>query len=65
MTLTMLQECRFDPKFSACEALEGRFDFNTTPLASIGCNIIAHETPEKRKMWAPHGVNGFYLGPSM
>ena len=51
-------------KLSAYEALEGSFDFNTALLAPIGCKIIAHETPEKRKTWAPHGVDYFYLGPA-
>ena len=65
MTLTMLQKCRFNPKVSAYKALEGSFNCNTTPLAPIGCKIIAHETPEKHKTWAPHGVDGFYLGPAI
>ena len=65
MTLNMLQECGFNPELSAYEALEGSFNFITTPLAPIGCKIIAHETPEKHKTWSPHGVDGFYLGPIM
>ena len=60
MTLHMLRECRFNPKFSAYEVLEGGFDFNTTPLPPIRCKIIAHETPETLKTRAPHGVDGFY-----
>jgi hypothetical protein len=27
--------------------------------------IIAHETPGKRKTWAPHGQDGWYIGPAL
>ena len=49
MTLNMLQDCRFNSKLLAYETLKRSFNFNTTPLAPIGCKIIAHEPPEKRK----------------
>jgi hypothetical protein len=27
--------------------------------------IIAHETPNHRSTWAPHGLDGWYLGPAL
>jgi hypothetical protein len=27
--------------------------------------IIAHETPGRRRTWAPHGQDGWYIGPAM
>ena len=42
MMLNMLQECRFNPKLSVYQTLEGSFDYNTAPLAPMGCKIIAH-----------------------
>jgi hypothetical protein len=27
--------------------------------------IIAHETPNRRSTWAPHGLDGWYLGPAL
>jgi hypothetical protein len=32
------------------------------PPATI---IIAHETPNRRRTWAPHGQDGWYLGPAL
>ena len=41
------------------------FNYAATPLAPpvIKCQI--HEKPNERKSWAPHSVDGFYLGPAM
>jgi hypothetical protein len=43
----------------------GQHDFNRAPLAPPGTIIIAHETPGKRKTWAPHGQDGWYIGPAL
>jgi hypothetical protein len=40
-------------------------DYNKTAFAPPGCKIIAHEKPGKRITWAPHGQNGYSLGPAM
>ena len=65
MTLNMLRSCRHNIKLSAYEALDGAYSYDATPLAPPGCKVIAHETPAQRKTWAPHGVDGFYIGPTM
>ena len=46
-------------------ALEGNFDFINTPLAPPGTKVIIHEKPGQQKYWEPHGLEGWYLGPSM
>ena len=43
----------------------GNFDFNTTPLAPPGTQLIIHNKPNKRKSWDYHGEDGFYIGPVM
>ena len=65
MTLNMMRPCRHNVKLSAYEALNGAYVYDATPLAPPGCKLIAHEAPEVRKTWAPHGVDGYYLGPAM
>jgi hypothetical protein len=35
-----------------------QYDFNRAPLAPPGTRIIAHETPNSRRTWAPHGQYG-------
>jgi hypothetical protein len=34
-------------------------------MAPPGTRIIAHETPGKRKTLAPHGQDGWYIGPAL
>jgi hypothetical protein len=34
-------------------------------MAPPGTRIIAHETPNKRRTWAPHGQDGWYIVPAM
>ena len=32
------------------------------PLAPLGIRVVMHKKPSQRGSWAPHGVDGFYLG---
>jgi hypothetical protein len=64
-TLNMLRTSRINPKLSAATHIFGQYDFNRAPLASPGTRIIAHETPGKRRTWAPHGQDGWYIGPAL
>jgi hypothetical protein len=63
ITLSMLRTSRIYPKLSAARHLFGQYDFNRSPMAPPGTRIIAHETPNQRRTWAPHGQYGWYLGP--
>ena len=65
LTLNLLRPSRLNPKLSAYAQLEGAFDFNRTPLAPPGTRIIVHEKPTQHCTWAPHGVDGWYIGPAM
>ena len=46
-------------------AFEGGFDFNKTSLAPPGTNVIIHEKPGQLNSWDPHGLEGWYLVPSI
>ena len=61
-TLNLLRSSRLNPRLSAEEHLNGTFDFNRTPLAPLGTKVILHEAPHQRQTWAPHGVDGWYVG---
>jgi hypothetical protein len=65
ITLNMLRTSRINPKLSAATHLFGKYDFNRAPLAPPGARIIAHETPGRRRTWAPHGQDGWYIGPAL
>jgi hypothetical protein len=65
ITLNMLRTSRINPKLSAATHLFGQYDFNRAPMAPPGTRIIAHETPGRRRTWAPHGQDGWYIGPAL
>jgi hypothetical protein len=64
-TLNILRTSRINPKLSAATHIFGQYDFNRAPLAPPGTRIIAHETPGRRRTWAPHGQDGWYIGPAL
>jgi hypothetical protein len=65
ITLNMLRTSRINPKLSAATHIFGQYDFNRAPMAPPGTRIIAHETPNRRQTWSPHGQDGWYIGPAL
>ena len=65
LTLNLLRRSRCNPNLSAHAQLFGNFDFNQSPLAPPGTRILIHEKPNQRRTWAPHGVQGWYIGPAL
>jgi hypothetical protein len=65
ITLNMLRTSRINHKFSAATQLYGQYDFNRAPMAPPGTRIIAHETPNRGRTWAPHGQDWWYIGPAL
>jgi hypothetical protein len=65
ITINMLRTSRINPKLSAATHIFGQYDFNRAPMAPPGTRIIAHETPSRRRSWAPHGQDGWYVGPAL
>jgi hypothetical protein len=66
LTLNHLRPCRHKPSVSAYEGLHGkRYDFGAHPIAPAGVKVVVFESPGVRGAFAPHGLNGFYLGPAV
>jgi hypothetical protein len=65
ITLNMLRTSRINTKLSAATHIYGQYDFNRAPMAPPGTRIIAHETPNRRRTWAPYGQDGWYIGPAL
>jgi hypothetical protein len=65
ITLNMLRTSRINPKISAATHLNGQYEYNRAPMAPSGTIRIAHETPNSRRTWAPHGQDGWYIGSSL
>ena len=42
LTLNLLRQATINPSMSAWEYFNGDLDYTSTPLVSIGCNIITH-----------------------
>ena len=65
LTLNLLRTSRHDPSKSAYASLNTAFDWNRTPLAPPGTKALVYEAPVSRTSWAPHAVDGWYIGPAM
>ena len=65
ISLNLVRGSRVNPSLSAYAQLFGAFDYNRTPLAPPGIRILIHEKPAVRETWAPHAVDGWYIGPAM
>jgi hypothetical protein len=65
LTLNLLRSSRRYPKLSAHACLNKAFNYLNTPLAPPGTRLVAHITPSQRANMAPHGVDGWYVGPSL
>jgi hypothetical protein len=65
ITLNLLRQSRLNSKFSVHAQLKGLFNYNKTPPAPPGRNVIIHEKPDHRGSWSPHSLNGWYVGPAM
>jgi hypothetical protein len=64
-TLNMLRTSRINPKISAATHLDGQYGYNRAPMAPPCTIIITHETPNCRQTWAPHGQDGWCIGPAL
>ena len=60
----MLRASRIDPTKSACEILNGPYDWNRYLLAPLGCKAVVYEDGDTRGSWASRSVDAFYLGPA-
>ena len=65
LTLNLMRSSRVSRLISAWAQLHGTFDYNRHPLAVPGTAVIAHEMPDQRDSWGPHGKPAFYLGTAM
>ena len=65
LTINLLRNSRVNPALSSYAYLFGNFNFNSTPLAPPGTKVVAYSTPSNRTSWGPHGLEGWYVGPSL
>jgi hypothetical protein len=61
----MIRTSRIDPTKLAYKILYGPYDWNRYSLAPLGCKAVVYKDRNTRGLWASHGVDVWYLGPSM
>ena len=59
-----MHQANIAPNVSAQAYIKGPHDFNRMPLVPLGCAVQVHEKPSKRRTWAVHLVDRWYLGTS-
>ena len=65
LSLNLLRGSRINPKLSAWAQVHGHFDFDRTPIAPPGIQVLAHFKPGKRDSWAAHALDAWYVGPAL
>jgi hypothetical protein len=65
LTLNLIQFSRRDPTKLANEEVNGKFDYNKTPLAPLGTKGLVYDDPMVQASWAPHGTDAYYMGPAL
>jgi len=66
IAINHLKPCSRIPSITAWEGMHNsKYDFQAHPISIYGMRAIVHEKPEDQKSWDNHGVEGFYLGPSL
>lgn len=65
MTLNMLKPANVSPNILAYMYANGNHDYNTHPLAPLGCKVLIHETPDNRHTWDAHAMDVWYIGTLM
>ena len=65
LTINPLRQATPNPRMSAWEYYNGEFDYSATPLVSLGCKIMIHNTSNKGKYWDQRGREGFSVGPAL
>jgi hypothetical protein len=64
LTLNLLHFSRRNPSRSANKEVNGRFDYNKTPIAPLLTKGLVYEDPAIRTSWVPHGTDAYYIGPA-
>ena len=65
LTLNMSRTSPVDPKFSAYAYLFGNFNFNKNPIAPPSTKVLVYKKYKVRGTWDYHGVEGWYVDPSL
>jgi len=63
--LNLLRQSRLNPRLLAYAQIQGHFNFNRTPMAPPGCEMIAFQPPAQRPSWGFDGYKAWYTRPAL
>ena len=63
LTLNLLRKSNINPKLSLEAQLNGKFDYNITPLDPARTVVVAHKKPSQQGSRSVLGARGWYLVP--
>ncbi len=65
LTLNLLRQAKADPSMSAYQFMHREFDYNTMPLAPLGCTVQIHESTNRQKSgMCTHSMGGIWVRPT-
>ena len=64
LTLNLIKKSNATPNVSADAHLFGNFDYNIMLLSPMRCAVQIHKDADKRGLWSPGTLDGWYLGTS-
>ena len=65
LTLNLLRKATLDPTRYAWSYSHGPFNYDTTPIRPLGCDIITHKKTGTRHSWDFRGADGWYVGVAL
>ena len=64
-SINLLRQSIIAPLTSLWEHFNGPFNFDATPLVSIGCRFLIHNKPSTQTYWDFHARDGFNVYPAL
>ena len=65
VTLNLLSQAILDPSRWDWAYFHSPFNYDSTPLGPLGCNIIAHKNTGTRNLWDFHGTACWNVGVAL
>ena len=65
LTLNLLRKATLYPSKLAWVYFRGPLNYDSTPLGTLGCNIIAHKKTGTRNLWYFRGTAGWNVGVAL
>ena len=65
LTLNILRNYCFNPKFSSHASLYGILHYNKTPLAPLGTRVLFQYSTTNHRTWETRVTYGWYISPDL